>query len=119
MIEFKNLTGKKINTPVLAKLHKKTFGQKSKAFNLSVAFAAPNLMRRLNKQFRTKDKPTDVLAFPLGRQAGEIVINAREKNIPHLFVHGCLHLLGYDHKNTREYKAMQNKEIEILSKRKK
>ena len=69
-------------------------------------------IRELNRKFRKKDKPTDVLAFPMGEEGvlGDIAIstetakrNARlfgvsyEREMKRLVVHGALHLLGYDH----------------------
>ncbi len=74
-------------------------------------------MRSLNRRFRSKDKPTDVLSFPAesfpaGSWAGDIAIsaeiasrNARElghnasQEIKILTLHGVLHLAGYDHEN--------------------
>lgn len=69
-------------------------------------------IRKLNKQYRKKDKPTDVLAFPMGEEGilGDIAIsfetaqrNAKRFGVPYrrelkrLVIHGVLHLLGYDH----------------------
>jgi probable rRNA maturation factor len=71
-------------------------------------------MRALNRRYRGKDRPTDVLAFPAGSTGadflGDIVISipyaAREarkrrepqaREIDRLLVHGLLHLMGYDH----------------------
>jgi len=69
-------------------------------------------MRALNRRFRKKNKPTDVLAFPMGEEGilGDIAIstetakrNAKrfgvsyQREMKRLAVHGTLHLLGYDH----------------------
>ena len=80
---------------------------------LSLVLAGDGLLRRLNREFRGKDKPTDVLSFPGdGGEAGlgDIVIsvakaerNARRfgRTLPQeldvLALHGFLHVLGYDH----------------------
>ena len=81
---------------------------------VSVLFCADRRMRALNRRYRGKDRPTDVLAFPAGSSAadflGDIVISvpyaAREarrrrepqaREIDRLLVHGLLHLMGYDH----------------------
>lgn len=104
----------------------------------TLAFAAPHVVgdvcvvvtgdeqiRKLNKRFRSKNKPTDVLAFPMGdgsRQGepfGDVVISyetarrqAREygaglaEEITRLLVHGTLHLCGYDHHEPREAARM-------------
>ena len=80
---------------------------------LSLVLAGDRLLRRLNREFRGKDRPTDVLSFPGGGGAaglGDVVIsvetagrNARGlgRTLPQeldvLALHGFLHLLGYDH----------------------
>jgi probable rRNA maturation factor len=84
---------------------------------ITLALVGSAAMRTLNRRFRKKDQPTDVLSFPLGKQGpdgrhylGDIVIavpvafrQAREKGhslkreLELLAVHGFLHLLGFDH----------------------
>lgn len=72
-------------------------------------------MRRLNRERRHKDKPTNVLSFPLDKKNGEIFLNwpliVREAPIfkrsakEHaliLFIHGLLHLKGLDHGSRME-----------------
>jgi len=79
-------------------------------YELSLVFVGDTLSRKLNKTYRGKDKPANVLSFPLEKNAGEIFINLREarKDAPRfkksynsfvgvLFMHGCLHLKGLDH----------------------
>ena len=91
--------------------------------------------RRLNRDYRGRDKPTNVLSFPselpadlLGYEClGDLVICApvvaaesREQGKPllahwaHLVVHGMLHLQGHDHQTEQEAAAMEALEIEIL-----
>ncbi len=90
-----------------------------------------NEIRLLNKQFRNKDETTDVLSFPLTQMPkmpiGSIVIstdaakkealnyghNVKEE-ISLLFLHGLLHLLGYDHETDNG--EMRKKEEEIIFK---
>jgi probable rRNA maturation factor len=94
-------------------------------------------IRSLNKQFRKKDKPTNVLSFPAslmpvppGEMAhlGDIVLayetvsrEAEEAGKPlahhvtHLIVHGTLHLLGHDHEDDAEAEKMEQKERDILA----
>ncbi len=75
--------------------------------------------RRLNQAFRGKDRPTNVLSFPLDRE-GDIVLchpviarEAREQgkrlaaHYAHLVVHGVLHLRGYDHGAPMERQEMR------------
>jgi probable rRNA maturation factor len=84
-------------------------------FTLSVTFVGDARARTLNKRFRKKNTPTNVLSFPLGKTEGEIIINphraARDarafKHTPRehclfLFIHACLHLAGYTHGTTME-----------------
>lgn len=80
--------------------------------------------RRLNRQFRGKDKPTNVLSFDGGDLAICAPVVAREAReqgkLPsahwaHMVVHGVLHLLGYDHQNDRDARRMETLETRILA----
>lgn len=83
---------------------------------LSIVLVSDAQIKRLNKLYRNKDKPTDVLSFPLGEKVedwlilGDIVISvdtakrqaqelghSLEEELKRLLVHGLVHLLGYDH----------------------
>ncbi|MGP1930614.1 MAG: rRNA maturation RNase YbeY [Arsenophonus sp. ET-YP4-MAG3] len=90
----------------------------------------------LNLRYRGKDKPTNVLSFPFeslknikSPLLGDIVICRQiiEKesleqdktlyaHLAHMVIHGCLHLLGYDHKNDFESKKMEITETKIMKK---
>lgn len=94
-------------------------------------------MRQLNRRFRAKDKATDVLAFPAGPafpspdapdQLGEVYCNidhartwsrehggTQSAELARLAVHGCLHLLGYDHHTPRERRQMMTRENRYLA----
>ena len=107
---------------------------------LSLELIGDRRMRRLNREYRKKDRPTDVLAFPI-REAvmphgvrpvthmlGDVVISlptavrqAREAGrsiddeLTMLLVHGVLHLCGYDHeRNPREAARMARRERALL-----
>jgi probable rRNA maturation factor len=80
------------------------------AYELSVALVPAAQARAITKRTKGKDKPSNVLAFPLSRRSGEIVIcpaTARREAanygmspktfIVFLFIHGCLHLKGMRH----------------------
>ncbi len=82
--------------------------------DLSIAIVSDRRMRALNRQFRGKDKVTDVLSFPSGGRGfmGDIVIasgvatqqakaagHSVQTEIRVLALHGLLHLLGYDHEH--------------------
>ncbi|MDX1517972.1 MAG: rRNA maturation RNase YbeY [Woeseiaceae bacterium] len=94
-------------------------------------------MQSLNRQYRDRDRPTNVLSFPAGPLAGlpageagplgDIVVcaavvadEATEQHKPlaehwaHMLVHGTLHLLGYDHEGTDEAEEMESLEARIL-----
>ncbi|MDP3955767.1 MAG: rRNA maturation RNase YbeY [bacterium] len=90
------------------------------SYELSLAFVGDTRMQALNKAHRGKDKPTNVLSFPYDEQDGEIIIDARlvkkeaqaqgrayRDYMSYLFIHGCLHLKGYDHGHIMEDKETQ------------
>ena len=91
-------------------------------------------IKRLNKKFRDKNKSTDILSFPFEKKVnlkkssylGDIVISYefmdKSKKLDNLefkdrvikiFIHGFLHLLGYDHIKTKDFKKMLNEEEKI------
>jgi probable rRNA maturation factor len=104
---------------------------------LSLSLVGKTRMRRLNRKYRGRDYPTDVLAFPMesmGEQTeiflGDVVIclpvaigqasrfgNSADQEILRLLIHGTLHLLGYDHEQSpRDATRMQRKERTIVKK---
>ena len=120
MISFSNLTKKRVNTKIFKGLGSKIFNED---FELSVVFAPPSLMLALNKRYLNKNKPANVLSFLLERWRGEIFLNtglprrgkAGEKKLPYLFVHGALHLLGFNHRGSNDTKKMENRALKILN----
>lgn len=102
-----------------------------KGYTLAVAYLGDAAQQQLNKQFRAKDKPTNVLSFTgdaAHRQLGDITLAyetvsseaaaaglALEAHLAHLLVHGALHLQGYDHERDRDAAVMMQKEVEILA----
>ena len=104
---------------------------------LSLSLVGKTRMRSLNRKYRGRDYPTDVLAFPMGSSRkqtevflGDVVIclpvaigqasrfeNTADQEILRLLIHGTLHLLGYDHEQSkREATRMQRKERAIVQK---
>lgn len=99
---------------------------------LAVVLTDDAEIRGLNREFRDKDAPTNVLSFEQelnDDEWGDIIMAhetiAREANeqgksfashLTHLLVHGTLHLLGYDHMDEDEAEEMESLEIEILAK---
>ncbi len=103
---------------------------------LSVLLSDDDAVRALNRDWRGKDTPTNVLSFPadtpdlpgMPRLLGDIVLAREtvvreavaqnktvEAHLMHLAVHGFLHLLGYDHETPSEAEEMEAREIEILA----
>lgn len=103
---------------------------------LSIRLVGKNEIRALNKAYRGKDKPTNVLSFkaelpkavkmkvPL---LGDLVIcseivneeaheqdKTKEAHWAHIVIHGSLHLLGYDHETAADAEVMESKEIRVL-----
>lgn len=107
---------------------------------ISLVFADDVFIRELNKTYRNKDNPTNVLSFPQYEPKeinedlpfiplGDIILahetikreaQEQEKDFEdhflHLIVHGLLHLIGYDHEEDDEAEIMENLEIRILEK---
>ena len=93
-------------------------------------------MKKLNMQFRQKDKTTNVLSFPNDdisvkqtKNIGDIAISLEyvkaeakkegktfDDHIIHMLAHGVYHILGYDHENNENAVIMENKEIQTLKK---
>ena len=99
---------------------------------ISIFLTNSEKMRQLNLSFRKKNKPTDVLSFPINivkkkiGYLGDIaisyeIVNKRSKTsnfnyeFDKIWVHGYLHLLGYDHKKIREFEKMHKLEKKILN----
>jgi probable rRNA maturation factor len=95
----------------------------------SILLADDKKLRALNRGFRGKDKPTNVLSFPASGPGyrGDIAIaygvtkkEARTAgktfadHATHLVVHGVLHLAGYDHERAMDAKVMEPLEVKIL-----
>jgi probable rRNA maturation factor len=130
-----------VRTRALAVLARRALAAEEVArpLELSIVVTDDRVTRTLNRRYRGRDAPTDVLSFGLGpdagfvvplggpRQLGEIVISyptaARQARadgqnvhdeLTHLLVHGVLHLLGYDHERPRQAKAMRAREEALL-----
>lgn len=105
---------------------------------LSVRLVDKDEMRTLNRNFRGKNKATNVLSFPCGdidglpaeavQALGDIVVcaavvsdeagqqgKAASDHWAHMLVHGTLHLLGFDHKSAAEAADMEGLEADILT----
>lgn len=112
--------------------------------SLSLVIVSDRAIRQVNKEWRAIDRATDVLSFPLELVeppvfmndhdednswiVGEIIISAQKasaqaeeyghslrRELAFLFIHGCLHILGFDHESAAEEKEMFGRQREILS----
>src|SRR4051794_25914820 len=108
---------------------------------LSVRMTSDDQVRMLNAHWRGKDKPTNVLSFPMAESCelndasfatpelllGDIVVAkgvcqreavekavSLEQHAAHLIVHGTLHLLGYDHQSDADAADMEAREVRAL-----
>lgn len=106
-----------------------------KPFELTIRLVNGEESRQLNHQYRGKNKPTNVLSFPFELPEGieldllgDLIIcvdvvnqeaaeqgKSLDAHWAHMVVHGCLHLLGYDHVNDDEAEEMEALESQIIT----
>jgi probable rRNA maturation factor len=139
VVSENNLWSKKIKKKdvffnSLARLFPKQYRFIKKKISLTILLSNNKNIKKLNKKFRNKDKPTDVLSFPTEKKLnikkstyiGDIVISYEFMNKPKIlstlefknkvtkvFIHGFLHLLGYDHIKLKDFKKMIIEEEKI------
>jgi len=123
----------------LKQMQRQPLFPKGQVVEMTVVLAADREVRRLNRDYRGIDKPTNVLSFEgsgdgrrrvaaepvmlgdvvLARETVAAEAAAQGKTIAdharHLVVHGVLHLLGHDHKSDKEADAMEALEVELLA----
>ena len=118
----------------LVKFFPKKYRFTKKKISLTVLLSNNKNIKKLNKKFRNKNKATDILSFPSEKKhnikkspyIGDIVISYEFINKPRtlsvpefknkvtkIFIHGFLHLLGYDHIKLKDFKSMLNEEEKI------
>ena len=111
--------------------------KKKQQYALCLRIVDKNESQNLNRKWRKKDYPTNVLSFPLDipkglfetNFLGDIIICApiieqeafeQKKDIQahwaHIIIHGCLHLLGYDHITDEDAQVMEELEVNLLKK---
>ena len=122
------------------KINKKNEKLKKKKIHFSLLLSSEKVIKNLNWKFRKKNKSTDVLSFPFYAKKelrkrlieekeiylGDIIINFNEikdkkkfKNFKiefnNLWIHGLVHLFGYDHKKEKDYLVMKKIENKYSS----
>ena len=132
VVSESNLWSKKIKKPYLffsslVKVFPKKYRFIKKKVSFTILLSNNKNIKKLNKKFRNKNKFTDVLSFPAEKKIniknspyiGDIVISYEFMNKPKalsalefkdkvtkIFIHGFLHLLGYDHIKLKDFKEM-------------
>ena len=119
----------------VCKFFPEKFKFNNKRVYLTVLLSNNKTIKDLNKKFRNKNKHTDILSFPFSSKIknfkeiylGDIIISFNYMNKPKnlinkefkkktikIFIHGFLHLLGYDHLKHKEFKKMVHEEQKIF-----
>ena len=119
---------------ILKNLPKK-YSFKNKNTIVTVLLSNNLKIKQLNKIFRKKNKPTDILSFPIKKKVnnkifylGDIIISYEFMNKPKkinfiefkekvakIFIHGFLHLMGYNHKKNKDFEKMNKEEIKLYN----
>ena len=139
VVSENNLWNKKIKKKTfffnsLVNLFPKKYKFIKKKISLTILLSNNRNIKKLNKKFRNKNKPTDVLSFPSEKKLnikkcsylGDIIISYEFMNKPKtlsnlefknkvikIFIHGFLHLLGYNHVKLKDFKNMLVEEEKI------
>lgn len=109
-------------------------GPRGTGCEMALQVVSASRMRVLNRRYRGKDKPTNVLSFPAApapgvrpKPLGDVLIcpavlrrearaqgKSEQAHWAHLVVHGTLHLVGYDHEGNRDAARMERREVAVL-----
>jgi len=127
----KRLKNKEIFFNKICKGFPKKYKFLNKRISLTLLLSNNKNIKMLNKNFRNKNKPTDILSFPLSKKIkisrktylGDIIISYNfidkpkdqklllfKEKLTKTFIHGFLHLLNYDHIKNKDYKKMLREE---------
>ncbi|ETB63811.1 TPA: rRNA maturation RNase YbeY [Candidatus Nomurabacteria bacterium] len=109
---IKNETKGKLPSLPFVSIKEKILGKK---YDLSIIFLKEKDQKKINRKYRGKNKSTNILSFPLEKLSGEITFDPQKvkKDAPLfkmryreflklLFIHGCLHLKGFEHSSRME-----------------
>ncbi len=132
---IKKIKKKEVFFNNLCKFFPKKFKFINKKIYLTLLLSNNKNIKKLNKKFRNKNKHTDILSFPFQKYSknikeiylGDIIISFNHINKPRnlsnyefkkkltkIFIHGFLHLLGFNHIKDKEYKMMLYEEKKIF-----
>ena len=147
-IIYQDIEPKKEYEPIVKKVLTQCFKEEkleNSKLNITIILTTPKRIKEINKEFRKKDKETDVLSFPVFERdelnekiarndflhedmLGDIVISIEqvekqaqeynhsfEREFSYMLVHGFYHLMGYDHIEEKDKQEMRPKEEKILS----
>ena len=127
----KRLKSKEFFFNKICKSFPKKYRFSNKKVSFSLLLSNNENIKKFNKNFRNKNKSTDILSFPLSRKVkisnqtyiGDIIIsydfidkpksqkfNHFKDKLIKIFIHGFLHLLSFDHKKNKDYKKMLKEE---------
>ena len=124
----------KLFNKILKNIPKK-YNLKNKKTIITVLLSSNSKIRKLNKIFRKKNKPTDILSFPIKKSIdnklfylGDIIISYEfmnkpktinlfefKKKVAKTFIHGFLHLYGFDHKKNMDFYKMHKEENKLYN----
>lgn len=139
VIENKNWTEIRRLKSLAEKTVEATLPARDRKKQITILFADDATLKSLNRDWRGKNKPTNVLSFPAAQNLklprgqakplGDIALafetvkreavqsgKTLKAHTTHLLVHGVLHLLGYDHMSDAEAELMEAREVKILKK---
>ena len=130
----RRLKNKELFFKKICSVFPKKYKFSNKRISLTLMLSNNLKIKKLNKYFRNKNKPTDILSFPFSEKSkiskttyiGDIIISYNyvdkprsqssklfKKKLIKIFIHGFLHLLGFDHIKNKDYKKMLQEEEKI------
>ena len=130
----KKLKKKELFFKQICDLFPKKYQFPNKTINLTLLLSNNRGIKKLNKDFRNKNKSTDILSFPFNKKfkiskityIGDIIISYNfidkpksqnskifKEKVTKTFIHGFLHLLGFDHTKNKDYKKMLREEEKL------
>lgn len=118
-----NKTKGKLPSLPFVSIKNKILGEK---YDLSLSLLTPHKQKQINLKYRNKNETTNILSFPYSKSSGEITIDPQKAKkdahlfdmtytqfLKYLFIHGCLHLKGFEHSSTMD--KQEKKYLKIFS----